>query len=158
MNYWLFKSEPDTYSIDDLAAEPSGRGRWDGVRNYQARNILRDRVKKNDRVLFYHSGCRVPGIAGTARVVNSAYPDPTQFDRQSPYYDPKASPDSPRWFCVDVAFTHKFNTAISLGTLKAELRLADMVLLKQGRLSVQPVTAEQWNLILSLAKSKGRAG
>ena len=152
MNYWLFKSEPDEYSIDDLAAESSGTGCWNGIRNYQARNILRDQVRKNDRVFIYHSSCKVPGIAGIAKVTRTAYPDPAQFDMNSPYYNAKSSSEQPRWVCVDIAFVKKFDDVVSLKTLKAEAGLADMVLLKQGRLSVQPVTSEQWQLILSLAK------
>jgi len=151
VNYWLFKSEPDEYSIDDLLAEPRGAGRWDGIRNYQARNILRDQVAVGDRVLFYHSSCKVPGAAGTAEVVKAAYPDPAQFDPDSRYFDPKASADQPRWFCVDLAALDKFAEVVSLKQLKATPALEDMVLLKQGRLSVQPVSAAQWATILGLA-------
>lgn len=152
MKYWLFKSEPDEYSIDDLAAEKKATGRWDGIRNYQARNILRDDVSVGDQLLFYHSSCAVPGVAGTAEVVTAAYPDPAQFDTASDYYDAKATTDNPRWFCVDVRFLQKFAQPLSLKQIKSEPALANMVLLKQGRLSVQPVTAREWKLITGLAK------
>lgn len=151
MNYWLFKSEPDAYSMEDLAAEKNAVGRWDGIRNYQARNILRDQVANNDRVLFYYSSCKVPGVAGIARVVKPAYPDPSQFDPDSPYFDPKATADAPRWFCVDIRFEKQFDQLVTLAQLRAEPALAEMVLLKQGRLSVQPVTAQEWKVIKKLA-------
>ncbi len=151
MNYWLFKSEPDEYNLDDLAAEPSGHGRWDGIRNYQARNILRDQVQAGDQVLFYYSSCKVPGAAGIAEVSRAAYPDPAQFDSSSRYYDAKATPDNPRWYCVDIIFKEKFPQVISLTNLKNQSALADMVLLKQGRLSVQAVKPAEWRTILSLS-------
>ncbi len=154
MAYWLFKSEPDEYSIDDLAAEPSGSGRWDGIRNYQARNNLRDQVKKGDQVFFYHSSCRVPGIAGIAKVVSASYVDPAQFDPASHYYDPKSSQENPRWYCADVTFVKKFNQVIDLKTLKSRPELNDMVLLRQGRLSIQPVSKKEWQLILSIADNQ----
>ncbi|WP_101757001.1 EVE domain-containing protein [Oceanicoccus sp. KOV_DT_Chl] len=152
MNYWLFKSEPDEYSINDLAAEPSGSGCWDGIRNYQARNILRDQVREGDFVFFYHSSCKVPGVAGTAIVTRGAYSDPAQFDKQSKYYDEKSTADKPRWFCVDLSFKSRFKEVVSLKTLKATPALSEMMLLKQGRLSVQPVTADEWRKILQMAK------
>ena len=152
MKYWLFKSEPDEYSIADLAAKPAGRGPWDGIRNYQARNILRDNISKGDLVFFYHSSCKVPGVAGIAKVVRAAYADPAQFDQQSDYFDGKATVDNPRWYCVDISFVEQFDEVVSLKTLRAEAGLSEMVLLRQGRLSVQPVTSAQWQLILSLAK------
>ena len=153
MNYWLFKSEPDEYSIDDLASEPTGIGRWDGIRNYQARNLLRDQVKENDLVLFYYSSCKVPGVAGIAKVVKAAYPDPSQFDPGSAYYDPKATADKPRWLCVDVSFVEKFSDVVTLKMLKTQPALADMVLLKQGRLSIQPVSVKEYRAICALEKS-----
>ncbi|MFV8817788.1 EVE domain-containing protein [Haliea sp. E17] len=153
MNYWLFKSEPDEYSIDDLFAEAAGKGRWDGIRNYQARNILRDAIAVGDEVLFYHSSCKVPGVAGTARVVQSAYPDPAQFDPDSRYYDSKSTPDQPRWFCVDIAPLEKFAAVVPLTRLKQQADLAEMILLKQGRLSVQPVSAGEWRSIRDLART-----
>jgi predicted RNA-binding protein with PUA-like domain len=153
MNYWLFKSEPDEYSINDLANEPSGVGRWDGIRNYQARNNLRDQVSEGDLFFFYHSSCKVPGIAGIGKVVKAAYPDPAQFDANSHYYDAKSSAENPRWFCVDVAFVERFSDVVTLKTLKTIEGLSDMVLLRQGRLSVQPILEAEWGLITRLAKS-----
>ena len=147
--HWLFKTEPDEFSIDDLKAD--GTARWDGIRNYQARNFLRDQVKLGDSVFIYHSSCARPGIAGQAEVIKTAYPDPAQFDAESRYYDPKATKDAPRWFCVDVRWWATFPELLSLTRLKQLPVLEDMVLLKQGRLSVQPVTAEQWRVIEALA-------
>jgi predicted RNA-binding protein with PUA-like domain len=153
-NHWLFKSEPDVYGIDDLQQEPKGTGHWDGIRNYQARNFLRDQVKEGDRVFIYHSQCKPPGIAGIARVVREAYPDPAQFDPDSDYYDPKASKDNPRWYAVDIQFEEKFPELVPLKTIKQQAELEDMVLLKQGRLSVQPVKATEWKKILKLAEKQ----
>lgn len=151
MAYWLFKSEPDEYSIDDLAAEPSGIGRWDGIRNYQARNNLRDHVKKGDQVFFYHSSCKVPGIAGIAQVTGDAYIDPAQFDPENHYYDPKSTQENPRWYCIDVSYVRKLNPLIELKTIKASAELSSMVLVRQGRLSIQPVSSKEWKFILSLS-------
>lgn len=150
MPHWLFKSEPDEYSIDDLAEEAQGYGRWDGIRNYQARNLLRDEVRKGDQVLFYYSSCAQPGIAGVAEVVSDAYPDPAQFDPDSRYYDPKAAPESPRWFCVDLRFVRKFPEVLTRKALKQEPALADMVLFRQGRLSIQPVHQQEWQHIMAM--------
>lgn len=150
MNYWLFKSEPDEYSIDDLAAEKAGFGVWNGIRNFQARNFLRDAVQLGDAVLFYHSSCKQVGIAGVATVVRAAYADPSQFDISSKYYDAKATADVPRWFCVDLRFEKKYTSLLSLSQLKVEPALAEMFLFRQGRLSIQPVTAEQWYCIEQL--------
>ncbi len=150
--YWLFKSEPDAYSIENLAAEKNCTGRWDGIRNYQARNFLRDRVKVGDGVLFYHSQCKVPGIVGTARVVTAAYPDPAQFDRRSDYFDSKATEVNPRWYCVDIQLEHIFSKTLPLKTLKQVPALENMVLFKQGRLSIQPVTSQEWQHIHQLAE------
>ncbi|AOS96714.1 EVE domain protein [Microbulbifer aggregans] len=152
MNYWLFKSEPDEYSIDDLAAEPAQTGRWDGIRNYQARNFLRDRVAGGDGVLFYHSACKVPAVVGTAEVVRAAYPDPAQFAPDSPYFDPKASAEKPRWFCVDLRWRSKFMRPVPLAEIKADPLLQEMVLVKQGRLSIQPVEREEWEHLLQLGQ------
>ncbi|GHA00280.1 EVE domain-containing protein [Arenicella chitinivorans] len=156
--YWLFKSEPDEYSIDDLAAEPSGVGVWDGIRNYQARNLLRDKVKQGDKAFFYHSSCKQVGIAGRMTVVRAGYPDPAQFDQGSGYYDAKASMNTPRWYCVDVSFEQKFARTVLLSELKelaAEIESppAEMVLLNQSRLSIQPVTGPQWAYIVALAQN-----
>ena len=150
MAYWLFKSEPDEYSIDDLQAEPAGFGVWDGIRNYQARNFLRDQVAVGDGVLFYHSSCKQVGIVGTAEVVKAGYPDPAQFDPENDYFDPKATPEAPRWYCVDIRYRSRFNSLIPLAELRTIPTLADMVLLNQGRLSVQPVKPDEWLLILGL--------
>jgi predicted RNA-binding protein with PUA-like domain len=139
---WLMKSEPDEASIDDLAR--AGRLPWTGVRNYQARNFMRDDFRVGDRVLFYHSSCAEPGIAGLAEVVSAAYPDPTQFDPSSPYFDPKSLPSAPRWLLVDVAFVAK-TPLLSLAALRAAPELADLAVLQRGsRLSITPVTPVQW--------------
>ena len=148
--YWLMKSEPDAFSIDDL--EKVGTEPWNGVRNYQARNFLRS-MQVGDGVLFYHSNCKVPGIAGLARVASKAYPDDTQFDRKSPYYDPKATREEPRWMLVDVAFERKLKRVIPLEEIRqhTEALGEGFALTSKGtRLSVMPVTAAQWKLLLSL--------
>ena len=151
--YWLFKSEPSSYSIDDLAAEPGGRAAWDGVRNDQARNMLRDEVRLGDGVLFWHSGIARPGAVGTATVVREAYPDPTQFDSRHPGHDPRSSPDSPRWLAVDVAFESRFPRPVTIGELRTEPGLAGLTVLRRGnRLSVTPVPAPAWHTILRLAR------
>lgn len=147
MNYWLMKSEPDEASIDDLAAAPNQTLPWTGVRNYQARNFMRDRMRVGDGVLFYHSGCAVPGIAGIAEVCSGAYPDPTQFDPASSYYDPKAAPDAPRWMLVDVKLVRK-TPFVPLSEMRAQPELEDMQVLARGnRLSITPVTPAQWKFI-----------
>ena len=149
MTYWLMKSEPDVYSIDDL--ERDGREMWDSIRNYQARNMMRDDMKIGEEVFFYHSNCKEPGIVGVARVASEPYPDPTQFDRKSKYYDPKSSKDNPRWYLVDVEFVRKLTRNITLTELKAQKTLADMILTRKGnRLSIMPVAKIHWNKILSL--------
>ncbi len=149
MNYWLMKSEPNEFSIDDLAAKD--REPWDGVRNYQARNLLRDQMQPGDLGFFYHSNCAVPGIVGILRIVQAGYPDPTAFMPGHAHYDPKSDPDKPRWFMVDVAFVEKFPQVIPLAELKQAAALSDLPLVKKGnRLSVMPVTAQQWALILQL--------
>lgn len=151
--YWLFKAEPDVYGIEHLAAEAKKTGRWDGIRNYQARNFLRDQVALGDEVFIYHSHCKKIGVVGTAKVVKTAYPDPTQFDPQSDYYDSKSQPDTPRWFAVDVCLQQVFADIVSLASIKQHPLLQDMVLIKQGRLSIQPVTAAQWKIILQLSQA-----
>ncbi|WP_226664568.1 EVE domain-containing protein [Microbulbifer aggregans] len=148
MKYWLFKSEPDEYSLDDLKGEAGHTGRWDGIRNYQARNFLRDQVAEGDGVLFYHSACKVPAVVGTAIVVRAAYPDPAQYNPESKYFDPKASADKPRWFCVDIQWQSEFARAVPLAEIKQDPALADMVLVKQGRLSIQPVTETEWQYLI----------
>lgn len=146
MAYWLFKSEPHVYSIDDLQRE--GVGVWEGVRNYQARNFLRDGVKKGDTVLFYHSSCAVPAIVGLADVVRAAYPDPAQFDPENDYYDPKATAEKPRWVAVDVRFKRKLKRPVTRDDLRAQPELADMALLRRGqRLSILPVPVTEWQIL-----------
>jgi len=147
MKYWLMKSEPDECSIDDVLAAPERKTPWTGVRNYQARNTLRDAMSVGDGVLFYHSSCAEPGIAGLAEVASAAYPDPTQFERKSPYFDPKATRAAPRWFCVDVRATRK-TRLLPLAELRAHKPLAAMALLQRGnRLSITPVSAAEWRFI-----------
>lgn len=151
MQYWLMKSEPDTFGIDDLAARPKATEHWDGVRNYQARNMMRDEMKVGDQVLFYHSACKTPGVAGIAEVVREGYPDFTARDPESKYYDPKASEDNPRWYMVDVRFVRKLERLIPLSELKANPQLEDMPLLKRGnRLSIMPVDPQHWQQILAM--------
>lgn len=151
MKYWLMKSEPEVFSIDDLKNRPNGTEHWDGVRNYQARNMLRDQMRKGDLAFFYHSNCKEPGIVGITEIVREGYPDFTAFDPQSPYYDPASSPDNPRWYMVDVQFVRTLKRIVTLTELKGHRELADMPLLQRGnRLSVIPVTHEQWRFILDL--------
>ncbi len=147
MRYWLMKSEPDEASIDDaLAAKGKGLP-WTGVRNYQARNFMRDAMRIGDGVLFYHSSCAEPGIAGLAEVASTCYPDPTQFDPASPYYDPKSDPENPRWLLLDVRATQK-TRLIGLPELREHPQLAEMQVLRRGnRLSITPVTADEWRFI-----------
>ena len=151
MNYWLLKSEPDTFSYNDLENAPENSTVWDGVRNYQARNILRDDIKEGDLAFFYHSSCKIPGIAGICTVTERGLADPTVFDPESAYFDPKSSPDSPRWITIKVRAESALKRFISLSEMRSCEALQEMVLLRAGRLSVQPVTAEQWNFILRLA-------
>jgi predicted RNA-binding protein with PUA-like domain len=154
-HHWLMKSEPDVYSIDDLQRE--GQACWDGVRNYQARNIMRDRMQQGDLVLFYHSNAKPPGVAGVARVCREAYPDHTQFDPSSEYHDPKATGERPRWFMVDVEFVEKFPELLPLPELRDDPALEGMPLLKKGqRLSVQPVDKEHFRHVLKKAGARTR--
>ena len=147
MRYWLMKSEPDELSIDDLVRAPRKTTPWFGVRNYQARNFMRDEMRTGDRVLFYHSSCAEPGIAGIAEVVSKAYPDATQFDRKSPYFDPKATRAAPRWFNVDVKYVRK-TRIVGLPELRRHSALADMRVLARGnRLSITPVEPGEWAFI-----------
>jgi predicted RNA-binding protein with PUA-like domain len=152
--YWLFKAEPHIYGIDHLAAAPNKTGRWDGIRNYQARNFLRDQVKLGDEVFIYHSSCKNVGIVGTAKVVKTAYPDPTQFNPESDYHDPKSTQENPRWVSVDIQLTKVFPRLIPLAEIKAQPELENMVLVKQSRLSTQPVTGNEWKFINSLTAKK----
>ena len=147
--YWLMKSEPSVFSFDDLKKAPKKTTSWEGVRNYQARNMLRDEMKKGDGVLFYHSSVSPQIIAGTATIVREGYPDPTQFDPKSDYYDADSKPGDPRWYMVDIQLDRPLATPLTLEELKKTPGLEDMVLLKKGsRLSVQPVTEKQWRIIL----------
>jgi predicted RNA-binding protein with PUA-like domain len=153
MNHWLLKSEPDTFGIDHLAAKPKQTTAWDGVRNYQARNMLRDSLKKGDTAFFYHSSCEVPGIAGIVRVVKEGYPDATAFDPKHHHYDPESRRSDPRWFVVDVKLERKLKRVITLDELRrhADDVLSDFVILRRGnRLSVTPVTKAEWDFVLAL--------
>ena len=151
MNYWLMKSEPNEFSIDDLKQRPKQTEHWDGVRNYQARNMMRDEMTIGDGVLFYHSNCAEPGIVGIAKIAREGYPDFTAFDPEDPHYDPKSDPDKPSWHMVDVKFVRKLKRTITLTELKEQTALADMPLVRRGnRLSVMPVTKEQWDYILDM--------
>ena len=149
MAYWLMKSEPDAYSIDDL--ERDQREPWDGIRNYQARNFMRDEMKVGDQAFFYHSSCAEPGIVGIMSVASEPYDDPTQFDPDAKYYDPKSKPEAPRWQLVDMQFERKLRRTISLTEIKDTARLAEMQLVRRGnRLSIMPVTAAHWKAILKM--------
>jgi predicted RNA-binding protein with PUA-like domain len=153
MNYWLLKSDKSSFSIDDLAAAPRQTTSWDGVRNYQARNMLRDSIKKGDRAFFYHSSCDVPGIAGIVAVVKRGHPDATAFDPKHDHYDAGSKRDAPRWFVVDVKLVRKFEHLITLDELQrhAGKALADMLVLRRGnRLSVTPVSKKNWDFVLTL--------
>ncbi len=151
--YWLFKSEPEAYSITDLSRERTKTTFWDGVRNYQARNLLRDTIKLGDRVLFYHSNADPLQIVGTAEVVRTGYPDHTAFDPQDHHYDPKSKTDQPTWFMVDVRLLQVFSKPVTRDELKACAELGDMMVLRRGaRLSIQPVTAVEWQAVHRLAE------
>lgn len=153
MNYWLMKTEPSTFGVDDLAKAPKKTSMWDGVRNYQARNMLRDDFKKGDQALLYHSSCDVPGVAAVIEVVRTAYPDPSAFDRKHHHYDEDSDPKNPRWYVVDVQLKRRLKRVITLDELRRhETRELDgMLLLKRGnRLSITPVSASHWKFILAL--------
>lgn len=151
MHYWLMKSEPNAFSIDDLTAMPEQTEHWDGVRNYQARNMLRDQMQVGDLAFFYHSNCTMPGIVGIMEVVREGYPDHTALDPQSKHFDPKSSPEAPRWFMVDVRYLRHTGRLIPLAELKEHEALKNMPLVRKGnRLSVMPVTAAEWQAILRL--------
>lgn len=150
-HYWLMKSEPSAFSIDDLMRAPKQITCWDGVRNYQARNFIRN-MAIGDQVLFYHSNADPPAIVGMAAVVRTAYPDPTQFDKRDTHYDSASDPNQPRWDMVDIKFVRKFPRALSLEELRKDTKLKGMILLKKGsRLSVQPVTAPEWQRVVEMA-------
>jgi predicted RNA-binding protein with PUA-like domain len=155
MKYWLMKSEPATFGIDHLAKKPGKRSGWDGVRNYQARNMLRDEFAVGDRAFFHHSSCDTPGIYGTIEVVRAGHPDPTQFDQRSGYYDAGSDPANPRWYQVEVRLLKKFRHPVTLDAMREHVRgaLKDLVVLRRGnRLSVMPVTADEWRFIHRLAR------
>lgn len=151
MKYWLMKSEPDVFSFEDLRKRPNKTEPWNGVRNYQARNFMRDEMKIGDLILFYHSSCDIPGVAGIAKVSSEPYADSTQFDSKSEYFDPKATRESPRWFLVDVSFKESLKKHVPLAELKNQKKLEKMRLLMPGnRLSILPVTQEEFELIREL--------
>lgn len=150
--YWLAKSEPEVFSFDDLLAKPKRTTHWDGVRNYTARNFLKDGMKKGDEVFFYHSNAAPPAIVGICEVVREGYPDHTALDRNDPHFDEGSDPDDPTWFMVDLSAVRKLDRPVTLPELKAEKALADMTLLRIGRLSVSPVSATQWKHILAMTK------
>ena len=150
VNYWLMKSEPAEFSIADLKNRPNQTEHWDGVRNYQARNFMRDKMKINDRVLFYHSGVK-PSVVGTARIVKTGYPDFTAWDPKNKHYDPKSTPEDPIWYMVDICFESQFAEPIPLARLRTVPGLENMVLLRKGmRLSIQPVTAKEFDIIIEI--------
>ena len=150
--FWLFKSEPNAYSFDDLLGEDEQTAEWDGIRNYQARNLLRDEVKVGDGVLFYHSSSKPAAVVGSAVVVEEGYPDDTAWDPSSDHPDPKSTPDNPIWYMVDIKAEAAFRYPVNLAEIKANPGLENMVLVKNSRLSVQPVTAEEWRTIVELGK------
>ena len=155
MAYWLMKSEPDVFGIDDLAKLPKKTTHWDGVRNFQARNFMRDGMRRGDLAFFYHSNCDEPGIAGIVKIVKEGYPDSTAFDKEDPHFDADSDPAKPRWYMVDVKFERKFRHTITLATLRQheQRALKGLALLSRGnRLSITPVSAAHWKLILDLAK------
>lgn len=151
MSYWLIKTEPSEFSIQDLQRKKDQTEHWDGVRNYQARNFMRDEMKIGDQAFFYHSNCEQPGIVGIAKIVKESYPDHTAFDKTDNHYDPKSDKKNPRWFMVDVKFVKQFKNTISLKAIKENKVLADMKLVQRGnRLSVMPVTNKEWTNILKM--------
>lgn len=155
MAYWLFKTEPEAFSVDDLEAMPDQTEHWDGIRNYQARNFLRDQINLGDQVFIYHSSCKNVGIVGLAEVVRAGYVDHTQFDPEAKYYDPKATPDNPRWYMVDIQLKHKFAKLLSLAEIKKMPDIVDVGLVKKGhRLSIMPVNEAEFNLLKQRAERK----
>ncbi|WP_440054452.1 EVE domain-containing protein [Pseudoalteromonas sp. T1lg65] len=151
MTYWLFKTEPDAFSIDDLKKAPKQQTFWEGIRNYQARNFLRDQVKVGDHVFIYHSSCKVPAVVGIATVVKAAEPDPHQFDLHSDYYDAKSSPENPRWVGVTLQYQQHLRPVI-LKAIKANNDITELALKKGGRLSIMPVTQKEWQIILGMSQ------
>ena len=151
-SYWLMKSEEDVYSIADM--EKDGTTCWEGVRNYEARNVMRDLMKVGDEAIFYHSNAKPPGAAGIVRISKKAYPDHYAFDKKSNYFDAKSDPENPRWFMVDVDFVERFEDVVSLHEIKAMPELSEMALVKKPRLSVQPVTKEEFRLIRKMGRAR----
>lgn len=159
MRCWLMKSEPSAFSIEDLKNAPNGTDHWDGIRNYQARNLMRDEMNRGDRVLFYHSSADPTAVVGTARVVREAYPDHTALDPDSKYFDPKSMSENPRWVMVDIQFESQFAVPLTLAELRKLPQLNDMMLLKKGqRLSIQPVTEEEFGTIVRHAETLAKDG
>lgn len=157
MKYWLFKTEPDEFSIEDLARLSGDTEPWGGIRNYQARNFIRDEIEVGDRVFIYHSSCKNVGIAGVAEVTRAAYPDPLQFNPDSKYFDPKSSTEMPRWFQVDIAFVEAFEKVLLLSDIKAMPDITDIGLVnRRSRLSIMPVNAREWTLLNERAKRTSR--
>ncbi|MEX0935574.1 MAG: EVE domain-containing protein [Gemmatimonadota bacterium] len=148
--HWLMKSEEDAYSIDDLKRD--GKAPWTGVRNYEARNLMRDQMSPGDLMLYYHSNTSPPGVVGIAEVASEPYPDPTQFDEEHTYHDPRSSEDDPRWWLVDVAFVEKLPRKVPLAEIKSRPDLSKMVLVKRARLSVQPVEAREFEMVRAMAR------
>lgn len=153
--YWLMKTEPDVFGLSHLKRKKNQTEPWDGVRNYQARNLLRDDLKKGDGVLFYHSRVQPPEVVATCKVVRGGYPDPTQFDKKEKYYDPKADKDDPRWYCVDIQLDKEFASPVTLPEMKEAPGLEEMMVTRKGaRLSVQPVSADEWKIVTKLGRRK----
>ncbi|MFP5384052.1 MAG: EVE domain-containing protein [Gammaproteobacteria bacterium] len=155
MNHWLMKTEPDVFGIDDFLIRPNRTEGWNGVRNFEARNLMRDRMKVGDLVIIYHSNAKPSGAAGVARVASTAYPDPDQFDQKSEYYDPKSTRENPRWMQVDVEFVAKFPQLVSLDEIRAEPRFDELAMLRRNRLSVTPLTAAEFRVFEELGNRPG---
>ncbi len=152
--YWLVKSDPDEFGLPHLKKSPKQTAMWDGVRNYQARNLLRDGMRVGDGVLFYHSQQKPPEVVALASVVREGYPDPTQFDKREKYCDPRSDPDNPRWFAVDIRLERELASPVTLPQMRETAGLENMVLLRRGRLSVQPVTSQEWKIVVALGRRK----
>lgn len=156
MAYWLFKTEPGCFSFDDLQKRPNLTEPWDGVRNFQARNFLRDQIKVGDRVLFYHSNIPEPAVVGLAEIVRNGYPDTTALNPNADHFDPKSTPDNPIWYRVDLRYVKPLSRIVTLESIKQNPLLADMPLVKRSRLSIQPVTGDEWRIILAMGGEKCR--